>query len=110
MSPAEQSDPARLFAALGDQTRLGFIVQLADGRRRSIAQIGEDLPISRQAVAKHLNVLRRAGLVQRTRSGREVHFVLRREAIEEARLWLAKVDAQWDATLARLKIFVEDSP
>lgn len=109
MSLAEHPDPARLFAALGDQTRLGLVAQLADGHKRSIAQMGEDLPISRQAVAKHLNVLREAGLVQRTRSGREVHFALRREAIEGAQLWLDKVGAQWDSTLSRFKSFVEDS-
>ncbi|MGC4250514.1 MAG: metalloregulator ArsR/SmtB family transcription factor [Sphingobium sp.] len=109
MSPVEDSDPVRLFAALGDQTRLGFIARLADGHGRSIVQMGEDLPISRQAVAKHLDVLHQAGLVQRTRSGREVHFALRREAIEDARLWLDKVGAQWDGTLSRFKDFVENS-
>ncbi|WP_066514218.1 ArsR/SmtB family transcription factor [Sphingobium cloacae] len=108
MSRVESPDPARLFAALGDATRLGFIARLADGQARSIVQMGDGLPISRQAVAKHLDVLRQAGLVQRTRSGREVHFALRREAIEDARLWLDTVDAQWAGTLARFKDFVEN--
>ncbi|SCW88299.1 DNA-binding transcriptional regulator, ArsR family [Sphingobium faniae] len=107
MPLAERPDPARLFAALGDPTRLSFVAQLADGRGRSIVQMSDGLPISRQAVARHLDVLRQAGLVQRTRNGREVHFALRREAVEDARLWLDKVGAQWDATLARFKSFME---
>jgi DNA-binding transcriptional ArsR family regulator len=101
-------EPVALFAALGDPTRLGLIVRLADGMERSIVQMGEGLPITRQAIAKHLDVLHSAGLVRRTKSGREVHFALRREAIEEARGWLEAVGAQWDGTLARFKAFVEE--
>ncbi len=97
------------FAALGDPTRLAMVERLADGRPRSIARIGADLPISRQAVAKHVEILHQAGLVDRRKSGREVHVALRREAIEEARAWLDAVGAQWDGTLARLKAFTEQA-
>jgi DNA-binding transcriptional ArsR family regulator len=100
-------DPAPLFAALGDPTRIGLIARLADGQARSIVVLGEGLPISRQAVAKHLDVLHGVGLVARSRTGREVHFALRRQAIEDARGWLDQVGAQWDRTLGRLKDFVE---
>ncbi|OAN57522.1 MULTISPECIES: ArsR/SmtB family transcription factor [unclassified Sphingobium] len=103
-----RAEPAQLFAALGDATRLGLVGRLADGGERSIVQLGEGLPMSRQAVAKHLEVLHGAGLVHRRRSGREVHYALRRDAIEAARGWLAEVSAQWDGTLARLKLFVEE--
>lgn len=102
-----KAEPAALFAALGDATRLGLLARLADGQTRSLVQMGEGLPISRQAVAKHLDVLHDAGFVQRARSGREVHFTLRRDAIEQARDWLGRVAAQWDGTLARLKDVVE---
>lgn len=102
--------PARLFAALGDATRLGMIGRLSDGAERSIAQLGEGLPISRQAVAKHLDVLLGAGLVRRTRSGREVLFTLDPGAIAEARDWLAQVSSQWVETLDRLKTLVESQP
>lgn len=101
-------NPAELFAALGDPTRMAMIGKLSRGEEQSIVQIGAGLPISRQAITKHLDVLHRAGLVQRRKSGREVHFALRRQAIEDARTWLAQVGAQWDGTLARLKAFVED--
>ena len=113
MSAVEYSpapDPARLFAALGDATRLGLIGRLSDGEERSIVQLGDGLPISRQAVAKHLDVLLGAGLVRRTRSGREVLFTLRREGMDEARHWLEKVGSQWDGTLGRLRDFVESQP
>lgn len=113
MSKAETVDlavaePARLFAALGDPTRLGLIARLSDGRSRSISQMGETLPISRQAVAKHLHVLLDAGLVQRTKSGREVHFALDGKAVQAARGWLDAVGAQWDGTLERLKLLAEN--
>lgn len=102
--------PAQLFAALGDATRLGLIGRLSEGTGRSITQLGDGLPISRQAVAKHLDVLLGAGLVRRTRSGREVLFTLEPEAIADARDWLAQVSSQWDETLGRLKNFVESQP
>ncbi|HUD94521.1 MAG TPA: metalloregulator ArsR/SmtB family transcription factor [Sphingobium sp.] len=103
-----RAEPASLFAALGDSTRLGLVSCLSDGSERSIVQLGDGLPMSRQAVAKHLDVLHGAGLVHRRKNGREVHYALRREAIEAARAWLDEVDAQWDATLSRLKAFVEE--
>lgn len=105
-SPAAPN-PAHLFAALGDPTRIGLIARLSDGAEQSIGQMGKHLPISRQAVTKHLDVLLDAGLVRRRKSGREVYFALRKEAIEDARNWLDTVRAQWDDTLGRLKIFVE---
>lgn len=103
-------DPARLFAALGDATRLGLIGRLSDGGERSIVQLGDGLPISRQAVAKHLDVLLGAGLVRRTKSGREVLFTLRREAVAEARDWLDRVGSQWEETLGRFRDLVENQP
>jgi DNA-binding transcriptional ArsR family regulator len=104
-----KTEPAVLFAALGDPTRLSVIARLGDGTAHSIGQIGDGLPMSRQAITKHLAVLQQAGLVQRTKSGREVHFLLRRQAIEEARTWLDTVGAHWDDVLVRFKTFVEET-
>ncbi|MBH1993179.1 MAG: helix-turn-helix transcriptional regulator [Sphingomonadaceae bacterium] len=105
-----KAETAQMFAALGDPTRLGLIARLADGSERSIVHLGDGLPISRQAVAKHLDVLHGAGLVVRRKSGRETHFALRRDAVETARNWLDQVGAQWDDTLTRFKAFVEETP
>jgi DNA-binding transcriptional ArsR family regulator len=108
--PQRVPDPARLFAALGDSTRLGLVTRLSDGSAQSIAQMSQGLPISRQAVAKHLDVLLDAGLVHRAKSGREVHFALDATGVRTARDWLDAVGAQWDGTLERLKSLVENGP
>jgi DNA-binding transcriptional ArsR family regulator len=102
-----KAEPAVLFAALGDPTRLGLLARLADGGEYSIARLGEGLPVSRQAVAKHLDILQDAGFVRRRKSGREVQITLRREGIETARHWLDQVGAQWDGTLGRLRDLME---
>lgn len=72
-----------------------------------MASIGRDLPISRQAVAKHLDILLGAGLVRRTKAGREVQFALNGSALQAAQDWLKAVNMQWNGTLDRLKLFVE---
>ncbi|HKY81406.1 MAG TPA: metalloregulator ArsR/SmtB family transcription factor [Sphingobium sp.] len=107
---AAPGEPALLFAALGDPTRLGLITRLSDGRARSMTEMGDGLPISRQAVAKHLDILWGAGLVRRTKSGREVLFALNKTGVDSARGWLEQIGAQWDETLLRLKLFAENEP
>lgn len=99
---------AALFAALGDPTRLALVERLADGGERSICVLADGLPMSRQAVRKHLAVLEDAGLVRRVATGRERHFLLAKKRIEEARAYLDDVARQWDDALSRLKEFVED--
>ena len=74
--PNVDAAPARLFTALGDVTRLDLIGRLSDGGERSIGQLGHGLPISRQAVAKHLGILEEAGLVVTVRRGKEkLHYL-----------------------------------
>ncbi|MGH1562391.1 ArsR/SmtB family transcription factor [Mumia sp. DW29H23] len=67
------ASPAASFAALGDETRWALLVRLGGGAA-SASTLAADLPISRQAVAKHLEVLREVGLVTSERYGREVRF------------------------------------
>lgn len=107
-APYSAFEPAQLFAALGDPTRLALVTRLSDGRAHSIAQMGEGLTISRQAVTKHLDVLLNAGLVNRAKSGREVLFALDPQRLHAARDWLNAVGAQWEQTLNRLKFLLED--
>ena len=106
--PVREQHRARLFAALGDETRLHLLSRLSRGRPRSIAELTAGTPLTRQAVTKHLRVLERARLIHSTRSGRESLFELDPKPLEQARDFLAQVSAQWDATLGRLKAFVED--
>ena len=103
-----RSGPAPVFAALGDPTRLRLVTRLSDGRPRSIVQLNSNLPLTRQAVTKHLRVLESAGIVHREHVGRESRFSLVPDRIEQARSYLDGISAQWDAALERLQAFVED--
>ena len=110
MSSAEAAPAcprADVFAALGDPTRLALIERLRGDARRSIAELGDGLAMTRQAVSKHLRVLERAGLVAGEKSGRETRFALRAEAVADARGWLDDIAGQWDDALTRLKTHVE---
>ena len=100
-------NPAPVFAALGDQTRLKLVGRLVDGQPRSIAQLADGLDLTRQGVTKHLRVLERAGIVRAKWVGRESQFSYVREPVDRARSYLETVSAQWDDALARLKAFVE---
>jgi DNA-binding transcriptional ArsR family regulator len=98
---------APIFAALGDETRLSLLTMLSEEPRLSIARLTAGSSLTRQAITKHLRVLRRAGLVRGVRRGRESLFELRPAALEGARHALDNIARQWDAALARLKSFVE---
>ena len=98
---------APIFAALGDRTRLSLLTRLSDGQPRSITELTGDGRLTRQAVTKHLHVLQAAGVVSSVRVGRESRFAYRGAAIDEARTYLDRVAAQWDAALMRLRALVE---
>src|SRR5271165_6343985 len=57
---ARRRDPAPIFAALGDETRLSLLAKLSDGQSRSIAKLSADTALTRQAITKHLRVLENA--------------------------------------------------
>lgn len=103
-------DPAPVFAALGDPTRLAILGRLSGGGAQSIARLSADGRITRQAVTQHLHVLERAGLVSSLRVGRESRFAFRPEPVAQARAYLDTVSAQWDGALSRLKALVEETP
>ena len=107
---AAPADPAPVFAALGDATRLALVSRLSDGRPRSIAQLSQGLDLTRQGVTKHLRVLEHAGIVASERVGRESRFAFTPAPIDEVRGYLDRVSRQWDDALGRLKAFVEDQP
>ena len=102
-----RADPAPVFAALGDRTRLSLLMTLSDGRARSIAMLSAQTKLTRQAVTKHLHVLENAGLVVSARSGRESQFAFQPETVAAASSYLDRVSAQWDDALSRLRSFVE---
>ena len=95
------SDADAVFGALSDPTRRGLLSALADHPATATALAG-DLPISRQAVVKHLGALADAGLLERQRSGREVRYRVTPAPLSDAVSWMARVGAQWDERLAAL--------
>ena len=102
------SEPAPVFAALGDPTRLALVAELADGRPRSLTALAKGSNLTRQAVSKHLRVLESAGLVTSLRVGRETRYAFRPEPLTGVLTWFDEIGRQWDDALDRLKSFVED--
>ena len=100
---------ASVFAALGDETRLGLLAKLVNGEPLSIARLTEGTKLTRQAVTKHLRVLEDVGVVFSVKAGRESRFALDPKPIASAQAYLEHVSRQWDETLGRLKAFVEDA-
>jgi DNA-binding transcriptional ArsR family regulator len=92
-----------VFAALADPTRRHLVETLASRGGTSATALAADLPISRQAVSKHLAALGAAGLVDTRRAGRETLYELQPQALGEAAKWIAEVGAEWDDRLARLQ-------
>jgi DNA-binding transcriptional ArsR family regulator len=95
-------DVGSVFFALGDDTRRHVVERLRDGSSLTPSMLAGELPVTRQAVTKHLAVLDEAGLVVKTRQGRETHYRLRPERLTEAAAWIAAVGGRWDDRLARL--------
>jgi DNA-binding transcriptional ArsR family regulator len=98
------SDPAgAVFGALSDPTRRALLAAIADQPEATATELASELPISRQAVLKHLTALADAGLLDRERSGREVRYRVTPGPLSDAVSWMAEVGGQWDARLATLK-------
>jgi DNA-binding transcriptional ArsR family regulator len=95
-----------VFAALGDETRWSILTALGEGDASASALAGR-LPVTRQAIARHLTVLHEAGLVEPERVGREVRYrVVGAELAATARR-LDAIGAEWDRRLAAIKEIAE---
>jgi DNA-binding transcriptional ArsR family regulator len=90
-----------VFDALADPMRRRLLSRLSD-QPATATELAAQLPISRQAVAKHLTSLSRAGLLERERSGRDVRYRVTPAPLSQAVGWMAEVGGQWDDRLARL--------
>jgi DNA-binding transcriptional ArsR family regulator len=75
----------------------------------SITRLTDGAGVTRQAITKHLHVLAEAGVVRSLRHGRESIWELEPQQLEEARRCLELISQQWDDSLGRLKLLVEDS-
>jgi DNA-binding transcriptional ArsR family regulator len=96
-----------VFAALADPTRRHLVETLAARPGASATALAAGLPISRQAVSKHLKLLGEAGLVNSRRSGREALFELDARPLADAAAWIGTVGAEWDSRLGRLRGLLE---
>ncbi|MDP5315859.1 MULTISPECIES: ArsR/SmtB family transcription factor [Streptomyces] len=98
---------SHVLGALADPTRRQLLDLLAARGEATATILAERLPVSRQAVVKHLAVLDAAGLVSGTRVGREVRYAVRPAALDATARWMASLAADWDTRLAHIKRVAE---
>jgi DNA-binding transcriptional ArsR family regulator len=92
-----------VFAALADPTRRSILRAVAERGPVTATALSDELPISRQAVAKHLGLLRDAGLVVADRAGRETRFVAVGAPLADLAAWAEQAGRRWDDRLVRLR-------
>ncbi|WP_129668918.1 ArsR/SmtB family transcription factor [Phytoactinopolyspora endophytica] len=105
-----RDDVGAVLVALADPTRRHLLDTLAETGQASATALADRLPVSRQAVVKHLNVLLDAGLVSSGRAGREVLYQVRPEPLDESARWMADLAAAWDRRLHAIKRAAERRP
>ena len=96
-----------LWSAVGDPTRRRMLDLLLRDGSGTATSLSEHLPVTRQAVAKHLGVLDRVGLVHATPLGRERRYEVDEAQLARAVAQLSSVGATWDARLQRIKRIAE---
>ena len=96
-----------LWSAIGDPTRRRLLDLLLVDGDGTATTLGRQLPVTRQAVAKHLGVLDRVGLVQATPAGRERRYRVDDAQLARAVAQLSAVGSSWDARLRRIKRIAE---
>jgi DNA-binding transcriptional ArsR family regulator len=101
--PDAEARAAAVFEALADATRRAVLRDVAARGPCTATELAADLPVSRQAVAKHLTVLREAGLVAPARAGRETRFSATLAPLAEAGRWLDRTGRAWEERLQRLE-------
>ena len=96
-----------LWAAVADPTRRKLLDVLLARGEATATVLATELPVTRQAVSKHLAVLDRVGLVERRQRGREVRYAVRPERLDAAAESMARVATEWDQRLAAIKRLAE---
>jgi len=99
----------RAFGALADPTRRAILEHLTRGYALAVSEIAAPFAVSLPAVIKHLDVLARAGLIARTKTGRTVRCTLTPAPMETAMQWLSRYERFWSEKLDRLAAFVEEN-
>ena len=96
----------RVFLALADPTRRLLFEQLCEEGSGTAAGFATRLPITRQAITKHLVTLEQAGLVTVHETGRERRYMPRPESLRIVTIWIGAIEAQWDQRLAALRSYL----
>lgn len=92
-----------VFTSLADPMRRAVLQAVADRGPLTATELAAQLPVTRQAIAKHLEVLRAAGLVRSARDGRDVRFSFDGAPLVDAVAWIEAVGDRWDRRLADLR-------
>lgn len=109
-SGSKAPDAGEVFGALADPTRRQVLLRLSADGPLSATDLAGELPVSRQAVVKHLGALFEAGLVRSDRRGREVLYGLVPERLRAATTWIDEVGRLWDTRLSALAAHFGASP
>jgi DNA-binding transcriptional ArsR family regulator len=107
--PARLDELDQLWTAVADPTRRRVLDLLLLHGEATATTLAGELPVSRQAVVKHLAVLDRTGLVEGRREGREVRYAIQPERLELARQRMAEIAAEWDRRLTAIKRIAEST-
>ena len=102
-----RADAVQLTAAVTEPTRRQLLDLLLERGESTPTSLADGLPVTRQAVSKHLAVLERAGLVDGERSGREMHYRINVGRLDDATRSLSELASAWDRRLLRIKRLAE---
>ncbi len=98
----------RAFRALADRTRRSMIQALAAGEVRSAGELGKRFRSAQPTISRHLKVLERAKLIERTVEGRVHHFRLRQSGLQEVGTWIARHQQFWTGAVEQLDRVLKD--
>ena len=108
-SPAEDALIEVVLAALADPTRRRILDGLSAAGGGTATTLAQDLPVTRQAVVKHLGVLHQAGLVVARKAGREVRYSVAPAPLETTARWMSELASEWDNPLQAVKRLAESA-
>jgi len=103
------ADDDDLWEAMADPTRRKLLDLLVARGQATATTLTADMPVSRQAISKHLSLLQRVGLIDGHREGREVRYEVREQRLAEATEALSEVANRWDRRLRAIKHLAEQA-
>jgi DNA-binding transcriptional ArsR family regulator len=96
-----------LFHALGESTRLKIVERLAQHDTQTITILSHGLPLSRQGVRKHIQILADANVIKLIQQGRTTLVQLDQQTLDKGKQFIAELEQRWEKRLENLKNFVE---